>query len=89
MIDVLSLMLSKVYTGGITDDDAHVFRQPSIDASPSYVFVNCLSSHGQNGGNLQMFSLSEVFSKAGFQTTDGSFVVPGAYYLSCFILLSS
>ncbi|KAN0084300.1 Pyridoxal phosphate-dependent transferase [Tylopilus felleus] len=66
-----------VYTGGITDDDAHVFLQPSIDASPSYVFVNCLSSHGQNGGNLQMFSLSEVFSKAGFQTTDGSFVVPG------------
>lgn len=27
-----------------------------------------------------MFNLPEVFSKTGFQTTDGSFVVPSAYH---------
>jgi UDP-glucose:glycoprotein glucosyltransferase len=78
----LQILQEMVYTGGITDDDAPLMPMFFYDLPLTlprrnpYIFVNHFSSHGQDGDNLQMFSLPEVFSKAGFQTTDGSFVVP-------------
>ncbi|KAF8438182.1 UDP-glucose:Glycoprotein glucosyltransferase-domain-containing protein [Boletus edulis BED1] len=43
-----------------------------------YILVDGPSGRGRGleKSSLQMFNLPEVFSKAGFRTTDGSFVVP-------------
>lgn len=78
---------AQVYTGEITDDDillvpTFFYDLPStIPRRNPYVFVNSPGrGHTLDGSGLQMFNLPEVFSKAGFQTTDHSFVVPSAYY---------
>lgn len=85
---MLSLTLPKVYTGEITDDDIPLmptffYDLPStLPRRNPYIFVDSPSGRGHalDGGSLRMFNLPEVFSKAGFQTTDGSFVVPSAYF---------
>lgn len=85
-IDVLPLTLPKVYTGEITDDDTPLiptffYDLPStLPRRNPYIFVNSPSGRGPtlDGGSLQIFNLPEAFSKAGFQTTDGSFIVPSA-----------
>lgn len=35
--------------------------------------------HARDGSNSHIFNLPEVFARANFQTTQGSFVVPSAY----------
>ena len=85
---MLSLTLHKVYSGEITDDDIPLMPTFFYDLPSTlprwnlYIFVNSRSGRGHalDGGSLQLFSLPEVFTKAGFQTTDGCFVVPDAYY---------
>lgn len=51
-----------------------------------YIFVNSPSGRGHalDGSGLQMFNLPEVFSKAGFQTTDDSFVLPSTCHFLYF-----
>jgi len=77
----------QVYTGEITDDDTPLmptffYDLPStLPRRNPYIFVDSPGrGHTLNGSGLQMFNLPEVFSKASFQTTDRSFVVPSAYY---------
>ncbi|KAF8549596.1 hypothetical protein OG21DRAFT_1515006 [Imleria badia] len=81
----LQILQEMVYTGGITDDDTPLmptffYDLPStLPRRNPYILVNNPSGRGHavDGGSLQIFNLPEVFSKAGFQTMGGSFVVPG------------
>ena len=87
-------MLIKVYTGEITDDDMPLmptffYDLPStFPCQNPYISVNSPSGHGRalDGSGLHIFNLPKVFAKAGFQSTDGSFVVPSVYstlYFHC------
>ncbi|KAF8137406.1 glycosyltransferase family 24 protein [Boletus edulis] len=78
------LTLPKIYTGGITDSDTPLMPTFFYDLPSTlrrrnpYILVDSPSGRGRGleKSSLQMFNLPEVFSKAGFRTTDGSFVVP-------------
>ncbi|KAG8216803.1 glycosyltransferase family 24 protein [Butyriboletus roseoflavus] len=80
----LHILQEMVYTGEITDDDIPLMSTFFYDLPSTlprrnpYIFVDSPSGRGHalDGSGLQMFSLPEVFSKAGFQPTDSSFVVP-------------
>lgn len=84
LINKLSLTFSKAFMGEITDDDilsmpTFFYDLPSTFSRRNpYIFVNSQSGWGQTPtrNSLRIFNLPDVFSHAGFQTTDGSFVVP-------------
>ncbi|KAF9225915.1 hypothetical protein BS17DRAFT_777873 [Gyrodon lividus] len=80
----LQILQEMVYTGEITDTDASLmptffYDLPStLPRRNPYIFVKSAAGGGHllDGTGLQMFNLPELFSKAGFEQKDGSFVVP-------------
>lgn len=82
-----------MYTGEITDDDIPLmptffYDLPStLPRRNPYIFVDSSSGRGHalDGSSLQMFNLPDVFSRAGFQTTEASFVIPSAHHFLYFV----
>ncbi|KIJ15969.1 glycosyltransferase family 24 protein [Paxillus involutus ATCC 200175] len=80
----LQILQEMVYTGEIMDTDASLMSTFFYDLPSTfsrrnpYIFVKSAPGGGHllDAMGLRMFNLPELFSKAGFEEKDGSFILP-------------
>ncbi|KAI6043927.1 glycosyltransferase family 24 protein [Pisolithus marmoratus] len=78
----LQILQEMVYVGEITDADApslstFFYDLPStVTRRNPYISVNVKAGHNPDSRGLEIFDLTELFSRTGFATDENSFVLP-------------